>query len=266
MIPLTGKVAVISGASAGIGAALARQCAAAGMAVVCCARRRERLDALARDIESAGGRAHPVTADVTVPADMTRLVDEANRTFGRIDAVVCNAGIGFYGPLEQTPVDVMRRILDVNYMGTFHLAQAALPFIRQQGAGHLLIVSSIVGRRAIPAAVAYSASKFAQVGLAESLRAELVGTGVHVTLVCPVSTATEFREAARRNFGIAYEGVGPSQTADQVAAAMLRALRRPRAEVHPYPPSRALVVLATLAPGLADRVVQRFERGRRPTT
>ena len=95
----------------------------------------------------------------------------------------------------------MRKLLDVNYLGTYHAARAALPVFRRQGRGHLVIVSSIVGKRGVPYMGAYSATKFAQVGLAESLRAELVGTDIHVTVVFPVSTETEFFDVMSRETG-----------------------------------------------------------------
>jgi short-subunit dehydrogenase len=108
---------------------------------------------------------------------------------------------------------------------------------------------------------AYSATKAAQVGLAEGLRAELRGTGIHVTLVIPVSTRTEFHEAMRRDFGHAYAGRGPKQDPSVVANAIADCIERPRPEVYPYKLSRALVVLNAIAPGLTDRVVQRYSRG-----
>jgi len=120
-----------------------------------------------------------------------------------------------------------------------------------------------VGQRGIGFSSAYSATKAAQVGLAEGLRAELHGTGIHVTVVIPVSTRTEFHDAMKRDFGHAVSGVGPTQEPADVAAAVVKCLEHPRAEVYPHRLSRALVILNALAPGLTDRVVQKYGRRRR---
>ena len=262
MPSLSGRVAAITGASAGIGAACAERFAREGLAVSLAARRPDRLEQVCGRIVAAGGRALAVAADVTSEADMRAFVTRTLATFGRLDVLVANAGIGFHGSLEDTTPDVMRRLFDVNVMGTLHAVRAALPHFEAQRSGHVLVVSSIVGRRGVPGSAAYGATKFAQVGLAEALRAELRGTGVHVSLVYPVGTITEFHAAMRENFGFGVEAVGPRQTAGQVAEAMLRCVRRPRPEVYPHTLSRLLAVLAVVAPGLCDRLVKRYARRR----
>ena len=120
--------------------------------------------------------------------------------------MICNAGFGYYGTVEETPADVMQRMMDVNFMGTFYGARAALPLFRAQNSGHLIIVSSIVGQRGIAQMSGYSATKAAQVGFAESLRAEFAGTPIHVSVVFPVSTETEFRAAMERDYGHSVTG------------------------------------------------------------
>lgn len=198
--------------------------------------------------------------DVTRAGDVYALVTRAQAAFGRLDAIVCNAGIGFHGSIDDTSEDTMRRLMDVNFMGTFHAVRAAMPVFRAQGSGHIVIVSSIVGQRGIGYTSAYSATKAAQVAFAEGLRAELRGTGIHVSLVLPVSTETEFHDAMQRDFGRAVSGLGPRQRASVVAEAMVKALEHPRAEVYPYGLSRALVVLNAIAPGFTDRMVQKYGR------
>ena len=200
--------------------------------------------------------------DVTSEPDVAALVAGAETAFGGLDIMVCNAGFGYYGTVEQTSVDVMRRMMDVNFMGTFLGARAALPIFRRQGHGHLVIVSSIVGRRGIAQMSGYSASKAAQVGFAESLRTEFFGTGIHVSVVLPVSTETEFRSAMARDYGHSVKGLGPKQSADTVAAAVVRCIRRPVAEVYPHAKSRGLTVLNAVAPGFSDGLVRRYGRRR----
>lgn len=259
---LAARVIAITGASAGIGEACARRFARDGASVVLSARRADRLASVAADITAAGGRAVAVPGDVTREDDVDALIARALETFGRLDVVIANAGFGYHGSLEETPPDVARRLMDVNYMGTFLTARAAVPVFRRQGAGHLVIVSSIVARRGIGGTGAYGATKAAQLGLAESLRAELAGTGIHVTVVFPISTRTEFHDAIRRDYGHAVSGLGPKQDAGDVARAIGRGLVRPRAEIYPHGPSRALAVAGVIAPALTDRVVQRFARRR----
>ena len=254
------KTAVITGASAGIGAACARAFAREGVHVVLAARRLDRLEALAAEITEAGGCASAVEADVTIQDDMTRLVSQTIARHGSLDVMVCNAGVGFNARLDETPTDVMRRLMEVNFFGTFFAAREAVRHFRRTGTGHLFIVSSIVGRRGLPRGGAYAATKFAQVGLGESARAELAGTNVHVTLVHPISTDTEFREAMARDFGQEVTGSGPRQSPDAVARAMTRCLRRPRADIYPFTGSRLVAVVSALLPGLTDRITARFAR------
>src|SRR5258705_10399420 len=161
---LDGRVAVITGASSGIGLACAEALGREGVAVVLGARRADRLEAAVTRIRSAGGRAEAVTMDVTVEADVTRLTHHAHSTFGALDIVICNAGFGYYGTVEDTPPEIMRRMMDVNFTGTYYGTRAALPIFRRQGHGHLIFISSIVGRRGIPLMGGYSASKAAQAG------------------------------------------------------------------------------------------------------
>jgi short-subunit dehydrogenase len=259
---VSGRVAVITGASSGIGLAIARHLARAGAAVVLGARRRERLDEAVRDIRTAGGRAESLVMDVTIEEDVARLVALARDGFGRVDVMVCNAGFGYYGTVEQTPPDLMRRMMDVNFMGTFLGARAVLPLFRAQAAGHLIVISSIVGRRGIAQMSGYSATKAAQAGFVESLRSEFAGTGIHASVVYPVSTETEFRYAMQRDFGHSVSGLGPKQSVDDVATAVVECVRRPRPEVYPHRMSRGLAVLNVLAPAFTDRMARKYGRRR----
>lgn len=256
------RVVAITGGSAGIGRATALALARSGASVALCARRGELLEAVGEEIRRLGGQAFVLTADVTQEADMDRFVNHAVEHFGRLDAMICNAGFGIYGAIDQIAPADMRRLIDVNYMGTYHAARAALPIFRRQGTGHVVIISSIVGKRGVPYVGAYAATKFAQAGLAECLRAELVGTGIHVTVVYPISTETEFFQVMTRESGHATRAAGPRQSAERVANAIAWAIERPTPEVYPYGLAKWLAVINAVAPGLTDILVKRW--GRKP--
>ena len=138
-----------------------------------------------------------------------------------------------------------------------------MPVFRRQRRGHLIVVSSIAGKRGVPYMGAYSATKFAQIGLAECLRSELHGSDIHVSVLCPISTPTEFTDVMTRETGGEVTGaLGPKQSVDEVAEAVARAIERPIPEIYPYFKSRGLVLLNAIAPGFVDKMVQKF--GRRP--
>jgi short-subunit dehydrogenase len=259
---LSGRVAVITGASSGIGLACAEALSREGVAVVLGARRLDRLEAAAARIRGAGGRAAAVAGDVGRQEDVAALVSRAVSEFGALDIMICNAGFGYYGTVEETPPDVMQRMMDVNFMGSYFGARAALPLFREAARGHLFFISSIVGRRGIALMSGYSATKAAQAGFAESLRAEFAGSDIHVTVVFPVSTETEFRDAMQRDYGYTIAGLGPTQPVEHVAAAIVDCVRRPRPELYPHAKSRALPVLSLIAPRFTDKLVRRYSRQR----
>ncbi len=251
---LRGGVVVITGASSGIGAATAVLCGREGMRVALGARRADRLARVADAVRAAGGEARAVTTDVRDETAVRALVDSTVEAWGRLDVLVNNAGIGLLAPAAQTSAAEFEAIMRVNFLGAVHGVLAALPHMRRQRAGHIVTVASVVGKRASPFRAAYTASKFALVGLSETLRMELRAEGIHVTTVCPVGTATEFFDVEENRLGVPGRG-GPVQSAEHVARAIVRALRRPRPEVHPYPPARLLFLANDLAPGLVDRLM-----------
>jgi NADP-dependent 3-hydroxy acid dehydrogenase YdfG len=263
MPSIEGRVVAITGASAGIGLALARQLLERGALVAAFARRHERLDTLAADT-AAGRRLLTIPGDVTSEVDVQRLVDLTIERFGRIDVMVCNAGIGYHGTLEDTPPADMRRVFDVNVMGTLYAARAALIAMRRQGSGHIIAISSIVGRRGVGGSSVYGATKSAQVSFIESLRADFLDTPFHASVIYPVATTTEFHDAMTRDFGHRVQGHGPRQSAEDVARAIVACIEQPKAEVYPLAKARWLGVLNVIAPAITDRLVRRFGRKRLP--
>ena len=250
-------MAVITGASSGIGAATAVACGREGMKVALAARRADRLAEVARAVRAAGGEARVVPTDVADEAAVRALVEETAAAWGRLDVVVANAGIGLLAPVAETTAAEFEQIMRVNFLGVVYAVLAALPHLRRQGSGHLVTVASVIGKRGSPFRAAYCASKFAVVGLSEVLRMELRAEGIAVTCVCPVGTLTEFHEVEPNRLGVPGRG-GPIQSAERVARAIVRALHRPRPEVHPFPPARALFLVNAVAPGLVDRLLMKL--------
>jgi len=257
---LSDRVVAITGASSGIGLAAARRIAAEGATVILSARRADRLEGLARSIAETGGRALAVAGDVTEPDDMRHLVARAAETFGRLDVMIANAGIGYHGNLDQaTPAD-MRRVVDVNLLGAMYTAQAALEVFRRQGYGHLIAISSYAGKRGIGGTSVYGATKAGVINLVESLRAEFVGTNLRASVILPVSVDTEFRSAITRNFGWIADGEGPRQPVDAVAADIVRCIAHPAAEIYTHRKSWFVAVMNVIAPARTDRFISRFTR------
>jgi short-subunit dehydrogenase len=257
---LNRRVVAITGASSGIGRATADRVADEGASVVVSARRTDRLDLVVAGIHARGGKALAVEADVTSEPDMRRLVARAVAAFGRLDVIVCNAGIGYHHAFAETPTSVMRRLVDVNLMGTFYAAHAAMAVFAKQNQGHIIAVSSIVGRRGIAGSSVYSATKAAQLGFIEGLRAEFLGTNFKASIVFPVGTDTEFHDAIERDYGHKIKGRGPRQSAEHVARAIADCIVSPKAEVYPYPKAWLLSVFGAVAPAQADRFVKKFGR------
>lgn len=209
MPQLAGQVVIITGASSGIGEATARRLARAGARVVLSARRQERLDALARELDPAGAAVLAVAGDVTSEADRRRLVDATLAKFGRIDGLVNNAGYGTRGPVEIVPVDAIRRNFETNVFSLVALTQLVLPTMRAQGAGCVVNIGSVAGRIARPLSSVYDSTKHALEALTDGLRGELKPFGVRVTLVRPGFILTEFVDAANAASDQIIENSGP---------------------------------------------------------
>jgi NADP-dependent 3-hydroxy acid dehydrogenase YdfG len=192
---LADKVVAITGASSGIGAAVARRLARRGAAVVLGARRTDRLDTLAADIRSAGGRASSATVDVTRSEDMHRLVATAVSTYGRLDVLVGNAGIGPISPMAARRTADWNAMIDVNLRGVLHGIDAALPVFEEQGRGHFVTIVSTAGIRVVPTMAVYAATKNAVRTLLEGLRQESIDGTLKTTAISPGYVRTEFGDS-----------------------------------------------------------------------
>ncbi len=188
---IEGKIVVITGASSGLGEATARLLSAQGASVVLGARRIDRLQSLADELNGNGGKALAVTTDVTDYDQVKRLVDAAVQTYGRIDVMINNAGLMPRAPLERLKIDEWNRTIDVNIKGVLYGIAAALPYMKEQKAGHIINVSSVAGHKVGPENAVYAASKHAVRVISEGLRQEVKPYNIRTTVISPGAIATE---------------------------------------------------------------------------
>jgi clavulanate-9-aldehyde reducatase len=224
------RVVAITGASSGIGEATALACARAGARVSLAARRTEQLTALAQRIEAAGGEALAIATDVTDEAQARHFIEATNERFGRLDALVNNAGVMHLGPIAGAPTDEWRRMVAVNVFGVLYCTHAALEIMRAQQQGHIVNVSSVGGKVVGTYSGVYSLTKFGLGAFTEALRKESLEDNIRVTSVVPGSTATELRSHTRgevlEKILPGFAGVTPLE-AEDVARAVIYALEQP---------------------------------------
>ncbi len=222
---LDGKVAIVTGASSGIGEALARRYAALGACVVLGARQEERLREIVADITAAGGDACYAVVDVVKAEECKGLIDRAIERYGAIDILVCNAGLSMRALFDDVELEVLHRLMDVNFWGTVNCVKYALPYL-QLTKGSIVGVSSVAGLHGLPARTGYSASKYAMTGFLETIRIENLKRGVHVMIACPGFTASNVRFSALTADGTS-QGETPRDeskmmSAEQVAEIIIR--------------------------------------------
>lgn len=228
---LSAKVAIITGASAGIGEATAIALAAAGVKVAIAARRGDRLDGLAQRIAAAGGEALPIVADITDAAQIATLVEKTQATWGRIDILVNNAGIALGGTLANANPDDWQRMIDLNLVALMQTTHAVLPILQAQGAGHIVNVSSVAGRTVRVGVGAYNVTKWGVNVFSEALRLELSAQNIRVTVIEPGMVNTEISQhttdpQARQRSETLRASITPLESED-IAAAILYAVSQP---------------------------------------
>lgn len=252
MIRLRGAAVLVTGASSGIGEATALAFASRGARLALCARRLDRLEAVAERCRAAGAAAVAVRrVDVSRRGEATAFVAGALDEFGRADVLVNNAGQGWRGRLVDMPPEAVEGLVATNLLGLVWTTRAVLPAMLDAGSGVIVNVASVVGFRAVPYSALYSATKHAVAGLSHALRGELSGTGVKVTVVYPGTTDTEFFKT---------EKPGPlMQPPSLVAASIVRAARWPRRDVI-MPPYRLAQLAEPVFGGLLDHVLGGYRR------
>ena len=269
---LRDQVIIITGASSGIGAATAIECAKAGMDMVLNARRADRLEQVADTVRRCGRKAEIVVGDVTEEGMSQRMLDTAQGAFGRFDVVFANAGYGFERSVVQMDDQELRQIFDVNFFASFELIrEAAKRLINDERSGHLLMCSSCLAKFTLPFYSAYSATKAAQNHFCRAMRLELARYNIEVSSAHPITTTTEFFEVSKQLSGQAdntstvpdHASKMLVQPPERVARAIVRCLRKPRPEVWTSHIVRSVAGVMTAFPRFFDLVVRKQAKGRR---
>jgi short-subunit dehydrogenase len=258
--PLDDQVIVITGASSGIGRETALRLAGKGAKVVVSARREESLDELVEQINSEGGEATSIPADVSDYKEVEALAKGAVTVYGRIDTWVNNAAVLLVAEFENADLDEARRLFNVNFWGEYHGCKAVLPIMKKQGSGTIINVTSVTARRPLPLMSAYSASKAAINALSEALRAELQGSGIELSIIMPASIDTPLYQHARSKEGAMPRPAPPVYPPSEVASAIEKCAVAPKRVVYAGPAGLAFSIGNTLMPDILDKLLGAFGR------
>jgi len=254
------KVIVITGASSGIGKALAFVFARQGSYVFLGARSSDKLKDIVSEINADGGKAAFYSVDVSIENDCKNFILNAKETFGQIDVLINNAGISMRALFKEATIDVLKRVMDVNFWGTVYCTKYALPFLLETK-GSVVAVSSVAGIKGLPGRTGYSASKFAIHGFMESLRIENMKTGLHVLMAYPGFTASNIRNTALVADG-SEQGKSPLEegkimSADEVAGHIYQSVIRRKTSMVLTTEGKLTVFLSKLFSGFLDKLVYR---------
>ncbi len=255
------KTMVITGASSGLGAAMAMAFAREGANLALFSPEKERQEAVAKRCEEAGGLSLPVIGDVTRPEDCARLIDETIGRFGRLDYMIANAGISMWAPFEEVKdLGVFRRLMEVNYLGAVHCIHYALPHLKKER-GMIVAISSIQARICVPQHTGYVASKHALQGFCETLRMELQGTGVDILTVLPHwLRGTELRQHALNPNGQELGATSRKHSRESISmedacAAIVAAMRKRRRDLVIPWKLKLLHAMGVVFPKLAEAMI-----------
>ena len=254
---LAGKRVLLTGASSGIGRALAEQLAKAGAHLVLAARSAEKLDEVARGLSSSSGKIHVVPTDLAMADQRERLVKTAVEKLGGLDLLVNNAGIASWGHFANSDEAIMRQVMEINFFAPADLIRLAIPHLTMGSESAIVNVSSMCGRRGMPAWPEYSASKFALSGLTESLRSEMARFEIDVLMMVPGMTKTNLRENMPRNEGKAKIDFEAGLPAADVAAQIISGIERNKTEVVIGSDAKRMLRMHRWFPRLLDWMIRR---------
>ena len=248
----------MTGASSGIGRAIALELCRQGASVVVTARREDRLAALVKEAQALGGKIFSMAGNIAEPGVRDRVVQLAVDELGGIDFLINNAGVGTLGRFETAVPDRLRQVMEVNFFALVEMTRIAIPYLKQGRQPMIVNVSSILGRRGVPHNSEYCASKFAVHGFSEVIRTELSAEGIDVLVVSPGTTETEFfARVLDRTSAPGWPQHRPV-TAEHVAKRTVAAMRAGRREIVPYLWGKVLCGMNRVSPGLVDRVMKRY--------
>ncbi len=255
---LKDKVIIVTGASSGIGKAIAYELGFKKSKVVLAARRIEKLKDIEAELKTVGIEVFSCPTDVSKEADCKNLIEKTIERFGTIDVLINNAGISMRAMFADTELDVLRRVMDVNFWGTVMCTKYAMPHLTKSK-GTVIGVSSVAGYRGLPGRTGYSASKFAMHGFLEALRTENYNTGVNVLLICPGFTASEIRETALVADG-SQQGKSPKEedkmmTAEEVAKEVIKSIENNTRDKVLTRQGKMTVMVNKLMPSFMDKMV-----------
>jgi short-subunit dehydrogenase len=252
------KVVIITGGSSGIGKALAMEFGKKGSKILITGRNVQELSKAEQELKQSGIAVHTLQSDVSIEADNKRMSEEAVRVYGRIDILINNAGISMRALFEDVDMDVVKKVMDINFYGVLYATKYCLPEIKKNK-GSIIGISSIAGFRGLPGRTGYSASKFALNGFLEVLRTELLKTGVHVLTACPGFTASNIRKRSLTKDGTS-QGESPRNesemmSAEECAAHIYKATVNRKRTLVLTTQGKLAVFLNKWLPGFADKMV-----------
>ncbi len=255
---LKDKVVIITGASSGIGRALVDAFAEEGALIAAAARSEDKLSKLKEEISKTGNRIIAVPTDVSKETDCKNLIDKTVAEYGRIDILINNAGISMRALFEEVELEVIKKLMDVNFWGTVYCTKFALPYLLQ-AKGSLVGVSSIAGYKGLPGRTGYSASKFAMQGFLEVVRTENLKKGLHVLIACPGFTTSNIRNTALAADG-SQQGESPREedkmmSAEEVAARIVKAVKKRKRTLILTSQGKLTVWLNKFFPAMMDKLV-----------
>ena len=254
---IAGQRIIITGASGGIGQAIAENLAANGAKVILAARNLDRLKALENTIRGNGGDALAVPCDVTEPADRQRLIETVVRQWGGLDGLVNNAGVSAWGHFQTSTEALNRKVFEVNFFAPVELTRLCMPELMKGQQPFVLNVTSMCARRGMPAWPEYSASKFALIGMCEALRGELVRFGTDMITIVPGLTKSELNQHLLRSDGKAKIPFETGMEPSYVAARIVEAIRSNRREVVLGGEAKRLIFFNRFAPKLTNWLIAR---------
>ena len=252
------KVIIITGASSGIGEALAKKFSSQGAIVVIAARQLDKLNVLKNSLEEKGGKVHAVACDVSNESQCQLLIDETIKMYGRIDVLINNAGISMRALFSEMDLNVLRRVMDINFWGAVYCTKFAFPHLLKSK-GSIVGISSIAGKKGLPGRTGYSASKFALEGFLETIRTENLKKGLHVLVACPGFTASNIRQSALAKDG-SQQGESPRDeknmmSAEEVASHIYHAVVKRKRDLILTGNGKLTVFLNKFFPAFMDKMV-----------